>query len=81
MAAAFRLRRRRIASCRAAKGGLYAWEQVRPHPEVILVEGLFDYAVLVAGRLSQRHLLAGNPSQCAPVAATLRRSANRLSGL
>jgi DNA primase len=25
---------------------LHAWEQVRPHPEVILVEGLFDYAVL-----------------------------------
>jgi DNA primase len=29
-----------------AKGGLYTWEQVRRHPEVILVEGLFDYAVL-----------------------------------
>jgi DNA primase len=29
-----------------AKGGLYAWEQVRCYPEVILVEGLFDYAVL-----------------------------------
>jgi DNA primase len=29
-----------------AKGGLYAWQQVRPCPEVILVEGLFDYAVL-----------------------------------
>jgi DNA primase len=28
------------------KGGLYAWEQVRSYPEVILVEGLFDYAVL-----------------------------------
>jgi len=28
------------------KGGLYAWEQVRRHPEVILVEGLFDYAIL-----------------------------------
>jgi len=28
------------------KGGLYAWEQVRQCPEVILVEGLFDYAVL-----------------------------------
>jgi DNA primase len=25
---------------------LYCWEQVRLHPEVILVEGLFDYAVL-----------------------------------
>jgi len=29
-----------------AKGGLYLWEQVRRYPEVILVEGLFDYAVL-----------------------------------
>jgi DNA primase catalytic core len=28
------------------KGGLYAWEQVRQCPEVILVEGLFDCAVL-----------------------------------
>jgi DNA primase len=28
------------------KGGLYAWERVRHYPEVILVEGLFDYAVL-----------------------------------
>jgi DNA primase len=30
----------------AGKGGLYAWEQVRRCPEIILVEGLFDYAVL-----------------------------------
>jgi DNA primase len=29
-----------------AKGGLYAWDRVRRHPEVILVEGLFDYAVV-----------------------------------
>ena len=29
-----------------AKGGLYAWGQVQQCPEVILVEGLFDYAVL-----------------------------------
>ena len=29
-----------------SKGGLYVWEQVRQYPEVILVEGLFDYAVL-----------------------------------
>jgi DNA primase len=28
------------------KGGLYAWEKVRHCSEVILVEGLFDYAVL-----------------------------------
>jgi DNA primase len=29
-----------------AKGGLYAWQQARRYPDVILVEGLFDYAVL-----------------------------------
>jgi DNA primase len=29
-----------------SKGGLYLWEQVRRCPRVILVEGLFDYAVL-----------------------------------
>lgn len=28
------------------KGGLYSWEQAQPYPELILVEGLFDYAVL-----------------------------------
>ena len=29
-----------------SKGGLYSWQQARTYPEVILVEGLFDYAVL-----------------------------------
>lgn len=29
-----------------SKGGLYGWEKLRHDPEVILVEGLFDYAVL-----------------------------------
>ena len=29
-----------------SKGGLYAWEKVRHCSEIILVEGLFDYAVL-----------------------------------
>jgi DNA primase len=28
------------------KGGLYAWEKVRSCPEIILVEGMFDLAVL-----------------------------------
>ncbi len=28
------------------KGGLYAWDQVRRYSEVILVEGLFDYAAV-----------------------------------
>ena len=35
----------------------------------------------VAGRFSQRHLLDGKSSQRAPVSATVRPSANRLSGL
>jgi DNA primase len=29
-----------------SKGGLYAWRHARRYPEVILVEGLFDYAAL-----------------------------------
>ena len=29
-----------------AKGGLYAWDHVRQYPEVIVVEGLLDYAAL-----------------------------------
>ena len=29
-----------------SKGGLFAWESVRQFPTVILVEGLFDFAVL-----------------------------------
>ena len=29
-----------------SKGGLYFWSHARSYPEVILVEGLFDYAVL-----------------------------------
>jgi DNA primase len=29
-----------------SKGGLYGWAQVQSYPDVILVEGLFDYAVL-----------------------------------
>lgn len=29
-----------------SKGGLYCWAHARSYPEVILVEGLFDYAVL-----------------------------------
>jgi len=29
-----------------SKGGLYAWEKIRRYPEIILVEGMFDLAVL-----------------------------------
>jgi DNA primase len=28
------------------KGGLYSWDEVRQYPEVILVEGRFDYAAV-----------------------------------
>ena len=62
------------------KGGLYGWEQVRRCPEVILVEGLFDYAVLWQAGFHQRHLFDGDPSQRAPVSATLRWPADCLSG-
>jgi DNA primase len=47
-----------------SKGGLYSWAQAQSYPEVILVEGLFDYAVLWQAGL--HYLLTGNPSQCAP---------------
>ena len=46
MAAAFRIRRRLTVFLPGAKGGLYLWEQVQSYPEVILVEGLFDYAAV-----------------------------------
>jgi len=29
-----------------AKGGLYGWGRASQHPSIILIEGLFDYAVL-----------------------------------
>src|SRR5260370_42245358 len=43
-----------------SKGGLYAWEQVRRYPEVILVEGLFDYAVLGEGGVFKDNLRLGD---------------------
>ncbi len=43
-----------------AKGGLYGWEQVRQYPEVILVEGLFDYAVLWQAGLPNVTCAMGN---------------------
>ena len=81
MAAACRPRRRLIVSCRAPRAACTAWEQVRQYPEVILVEGLFDYAVLWQAGFHNVTCSMGNQSQCAPVSPTLRRSANRLSGL
>jgi DNA primase len=35
-----------IAFCPAPKGGLYRWHQVKHCSDVILVEGLFDFAAL-----------------------------------
>jgi DNA primase len=43
-----------------SKGGLYAWEQVRRYPQVILVEGLFDYAVLWQAGFHQVTCSLGN---------------------
>ena len=54
-----------------AKGGLYAWEKVRHCSEVILVEGLFDYAALRQAGFPQRDLLAGYASQRRPVPAAV----------
>ena len=64
-----------------AKGGLYSWDQARLYPEVILVEGLFDYAVLWQAGFHNVTCSLGTQSQCAPVPSTLRRSTNRLPGL
>jgi DNA primase len=45
------------------KGGLYAWEQVRQCEEIIVVEGLFDYAVLwQAGFRNVTCLLGNHPN-------------------
>jgi DNA primase len=43
-----------------SKGGLYCWEQVRRYREVILVEGLFDYAVLWQAGFRQLTCSLGN---------------------
>ncbi len=64
-----------------AKGGLYGWARRPTLSGSDPCRGPVRLRRVVAGRLSQRHLLAGNPSQCAPVPATLRRNPNRLSGL
>jgi DNA primase len=53
------------------KGGLYAWEKVRHCPEVILVEGLFDYAALRQAGFHNvtcslgTHLNAASSASCA----------------
>jgi DNA primase len=64
-----------------AKGGLYSWDQVRWHPKVILVEGLFDYAALWEAGFCNVTCSMGTNLKCAPVSPTLRRSANGLPRL
>ena len=59
------------------QGSLYGWEQVRQYADVILVEGLFDYAVLWQAGFHNVTCSMGNHLN-APVPATLRRSPNRL---
>src|ERR1700745_111070 len=44
-----------------SKGGLYAWHLVQHCPEVILVEGLFDYAVLWQAGFLPGTLSLGTP--------------------
>lgn len=43
-----------------SKGGLYAWQGVHPCDEIILVEGLFDYAVLWQAGFHNVTCLLGN---------------------
>jgi DNA primase len=43
-----------------SKGGLYSWESVRRLPDVILVEGLFDYATLWQAGFHQVTCSLGN---------------------
>src|SRR5262252_7968093 len=48
-----------IVSC-GGKGGLYGWERVKHYPEVILVEGLFDLAVLCQAGFRNATCALGN---------------------
>jgi hypothetical protein len=60
-----------------AKGGLYAWAQVRQYPEVILVEGLFDCAILweagfhnvMGQRFGHEQARTGGCRACSPTPA------------
>jgi len=80
MAAACLRRHHHIVSCRAPRVALYSWDQARLYPEVILVEGCFDYAALWQAGFHNVTCSLGQ-SQYAPVSPTVRRPANRLSGL
>jgi len=64
-----------------SKGGFVRLGIVRQFPTVILVEGLFDFAGVVADGFSPRHLFVGHPSQCGTVSTAVRPSAHRLSHL
>ena len=64
-----------------SKGGLYCWEQVRRYPEVILVEGLFDYAVLWQAGFPHVTCSLGAHLNTRQFSTTVRRPAHRLSQL
>ena len=58
MAAAFRRGARLTVFCPVLRAALVPMrERVQSYPEVILVEGLFDYAAVWQAGFSKRHLL------------------------
>ena len=65
----------------AAKGGLYSWDHVRLYPEVILVEGLFDYAALWQAGFDNVTCSLGVNLNTRQFRQLCDGSANRLSGL
>jgi hypothetical protein len=71
------------------EGGWYAWEQVRQCSDVILVEGLFDYAVLWQAPISTLssfdssatdHALFTSPSMSMPIRVTNTRRCRGANG-
>jgi hypothetical protein len=47
------------------------WKRVKHYPEVILVEGLLDLAVLWLAGFCNANLRLGQPLECTPAAAAL----------
>ena len=68
-------------SCRAPRAACTHGRKSDIYPEVILVEGLFDYAVLWEAGFHNVTCSLGTHLNARPVSATLRRPPNRLSGL
>jgi integrase len=61
-----------------SKGGLYAWEKVRHCSEIILVEGLFDYAMLRQAGFSNVTCSLGTHLNHHQFRQAVRSQANRL---